>query len=224
LQALKGRGIRKVFTAYRGDWLKISDFFKKEGFVHVRDMVNFILAFENMPTPPARLSTLVLPAQAADLPKIFALAPQVFRVPDAAGLMTELWDNPLVAAPDSLFVMRNRTDGSPVAAGIFITNSTYTDPRLVDSQMPCFRLGAFGTEGMTTKRIKGLFSFVARLDQYLVGLGMDLLAYAALRLSEEDDISCFAAQVASDVPPLLSFYQRHFERQGSFPVLERELG
>src|SRR5207245_1138417 len=99
------------------------------------------------------------------------------------------------------------TDGAPLAMGIFITNPTYADPRAVDAAMPCFRLGAFGTEGMTTKRIKGMFSFVASLDKNLFSLGMDLLKYAVCRVKDEDDISCYAAQVASDVPLLLSFYQ-----------------
>jgi hypothetical protein len=32
-----------------------------------------------------------------------------------------------------------------------------------------------------------------------------------------------AAQVPSDVPHLLMFYQSHFRRQGSFPVYEKSL-
>jgi len=119
--------------------------------------------------------------------------------------------------------MRGRNDGAPTAAGIFITNATYADPRALDSAMPCFRLGAFGAEGMTTKRVRGLFSFVASPDLNLFGIGMDMMGYAACRLGDDDDISCFAAQVASDVPGLMAFYQRSFERQGSFPVYEREL-
>jgi hypothetical protein len=119
--------------------------------------------------------------------------------------------------------MRNRDDGKPVAAGIFITEAKYADPRAVDPSMPCFRLGAFGTEGMTSKRIRGLFSFVTRPDRNVFTVGMDLLGYAAHQLRDEDEIACYAAQVASDAPALFAFYQRIFERQGSFPVYEREL-
>ena len=89
--------------------------------------------------------------------------------------------------------------------------------------MPCFRLGAFGSEGMTTKRIKGMFSFVARSDLNIFTTGMDLLGHASNRLKDDDDVACYAAQVATDAPALLAFYQRIFERQGSFPVYERDL-
>ena len=89
--------------------------------------------------------------------------------------------------------------------------------------MPCFRLGAFGTEGMTTKRVRGLFSFVTRPDRHIFGIGMDLLGHAANRLTDEDEVGCYAAQVASDATALHTFYERVFERQGSFPVHERDL-
>jgi hypothetical protein len=68
-----------------------------------------------------------------------------------------------------------------------------------------------------------LFSFLARPDRSLPSLAMDLLGHAANRFAADDDIECFAAQVASDAPDLLAFYQRHFQRQGSFPVLEWDL-
>ena len=76
---------------------------------------------------------------------------------------------------------------------------------------------------MSTKRINGLFSFLARPDRSLPGVGMDLLSYAANRLGLDDDIECFSAQVPSDAPHLLRFYTANFRRQGSFPVLEYEL-
>ena len=169
----------------------------------------------------ARLGSAVTPATVADIPDIFALDPTVFRVRTAEALAKAIWQNPYFG-PESVFVLRN-ADGKPKAAGIFITNMQYADPRAVDSSMPCFRLGAFGTEGMTTKRIKGLFSFIAKPDRDVVTSGMDLLGYAATRLSDDDDITCYAAQVASDSPALFSFYRRIFERQGSFPVYERDL-
>jgi hypothetical protein len=76
---------------------------------------------------------------------------------------------------------------------------------------------------MQTKRIKGLFSFLSGKQHNVNALGLDLLGYAASRLRDEADILTLAAQVPSDVPHLLSFYDRHFQRQGSFPVLERDL-
>lgn len=222
LEAMRTRGLRRAFTAYRQDWPTINSFFLHQGFVHARDMVNFVMAFENMPTPSARLASGMSPLVAEDIPKILALAPAVFRDQTPATLAQALLHNPYLP-PHSCFALRNRATGAPMAAGIFITEATYADPRQVDANMPCFRLGAFGTEGMTTKRIRGLFSFVAPLDKSLLSVGMDLLAHATYRLSDEDDISCYAAQVASDVPLLHAFYQRSFEKQGSFPVFERDL-
>src|SRR5262249_10494729 len=109
------------------------------------------------------------------------------------------------------------------AAGVLVTNPAYADPRALDAAMPCFRLGAFGTESMTTKRINGVFSFLVRDDQHVNALGLDLLGHTAYRLQNTDDVSFLAAQVPSDVPHLLGFYQRNFRRQASFPVYEREL-
>src|SRR5262249_14334974 len=83
--------------------------------------------------------------------------------------------------------------------------------------------GAFGTEGMQVKRIKGMFSFLARKDQNIPGLGLDLLGLASVRLRDNDDIGTLGAQVASDVPILMQFYQRYFRKHGSFSVFEREV-
>jgi hypothetical protein len=221
LHAMKARGITKAFTAYRKDWPTITAFFEKQGFILAREMVNFVMAFENMPTPSAKLSSNVTPIVVDDIPAIYDLDPTLFRVPDAEALRQTLLSNPWFT-PDSVFVVRNR-EGAPQAAGVFITDAKYADPRAVDSSMPCFRLGAFGADGMTAKRIKGMFSFVARPDRNVFSFGMDLLSYAATRLSDEDDIWCFAGQIASDASALFTFYQRTFEKQGSFPVYERNL-
>jgi hypothetical protein len=37
------------------------------------------------------------------------------------------------------------------------------------------------------------------------------------------NVATLAAQVPSDVPHLLRFYQQYFRRQGGFPVFDREL-
>ena len=36
--------------------------------------------------------------------------------------------------------------------------------------------------------------------------------------------SSLAAQVPSDAPHLVAFYESYFQKQGSFPVFEREVG
>ena len=222
LQAMTQRGLTRAFCAYRKDWPAINTFFQNHGFVLTREMINFVMKFENMPTPSARPVNTVTPATIDDLPGIFALDPTIFRVKTAEALTDSLWRNPWFGG-ESLFVMRHRKYNTPTAAGIFITNNAYADPRKVDADMPCFRLGAFGTEGMTAKRIKGLFSFVTKPDRNVFAVGMDLLSYAANLLKDDDDIACYGAQVPSDATALVTFYQQAFERQGSFPIYERDL-
>ncbi len=222
LDAMRGRGIATAFAAYRADWPAVNDFFTAHGFALAREMVNFVVDFNDMPTPSARMSSGVSPLTPADVPAVLALAPEVLRVRTPEALHAHLFKNPYFP-PEALFALRSRADNAPVAVGIVIDEPSYADPLAVDSAMPCFRLGAFGTEGMQVKRLRGVFSFLARLDKSLFSLGMDLLAYATYRLSPDDDLGCFAAQVPSDAPMLLGFYQRTFRRQGSFPVFERDL-
>lgn len=222
LDTMKQNGVRLAFSAYRQDWPAINAFFASHGFKLAREMINFVMAFENMPTPSAKLGSNVAPATADDFPGIFALDPSVLRVSSPATLKEALWDNPRIPH-ESIFVMRDRTNETVTAAGVFIREPEFADARVVDSMMPCFRLGAFGSEGMTTKRIRGLFSFLAKPDRNIFPTGMDLLGYAVNLIQDDDDIPGFAAQVASDAPALLSFYERIFERQGSFPIHERAL-
>jgi hypothetical protein len=98
----------------------------------------------------------------------------------------------------------------------------YANPHQVDAGMPCFRLGAFGTEEMTHKRINGMFSFLAADTRDVSAFGLDLMAHAS-NLVHDVDVETFAAQVPSDAPHLVRFYKSLFRRQGAFPVFEREL-
>jgi hypothetical protein len=221
LQAMRARGLRTAFAAYRGDWTTQTGFFQAQGFRLAREMANFILELPDMPTPAARPSIPVTPLRKEDLRAMRDLAPGALRVSSQADLERHFFQNPHFR-PDALFVLRGRVEMLPVAVGILIEDPTYSDPKVVDSAMPCFRLGAFGTEGMSCKRINGLFSFLAAPGRELNRLAMDLMGYAASRL-EESDAGALAAQVATDVPHLLRFYEQHFRRQGSFPIYERSL-
>jgi hypothetical protein len=222
LEEMRQRGYRQAFAAYRGDWTAVGDFFEAHDFRRPREMVSFLLDMMDLPTVPARPSSLVGPLRREDVPALFALAPEALRVRGPAELEEHLFHNPYFG-PEVVFVLRGRESGAPVAAGILITDPTYADPHVLDANMPCFRLGAFGTETMQPKRVKGLFSFLARADQHVRQLGMDLLGEAALRLRDSDDITAFATQVPSDAAHLLQLYQQVFRRQGSFPVFERPL-
>jgi hypothetical protein len=219
LTAIEKRGHRGLFAAYRDDWPSIHKFFLDHGFRKTRDMVNFVLNLVDMPTPAARPTSLYSSLEPSDLPGVLALAPEVLRIHNVEELRRWLFNNPYFQ-PDSLFVLRSRTERTPVAVGILVTDPSYANPSVIDSNLPCFRLGAFGTEGMQTKRVKGLFSFLAKHDRNLNLLGMDLLGQASYRL-RDDDIETLAAQVPSDAPALLNFYSRTFTKQGSFPIFEK---
>jgi hypothetical protein len=220
LEAMRARGIHRVFAAYRGDWPQ-GDFFVAHGFHLAREMVNFVINLVDMPTPAARTSSLITPVRAEDVPGIFNLAPRALRVATPAELERHLFHNPYFDA-SALFVLRTRREGPPVAAGILIEDPVYADPRKLDAAMPCYRLGAFGTEGMQVKRVNGLFSFLTEPGRDTSPLALDLMGHAALRLNRTE-AETLAAQVPSDVPHLYRFYQQYFQKQGSFPIFEREL-
>jgi predicted N-acetyltransferase YhbS len=222
MDALRQRGVKTVFAAYRADWGAVLEFFRRQSFSVAREMVNFVLDVLDMPTSPARRGGVVSPLNVADVPTLFALAPRLIRCHSPAALEQHLFKNPYFG-PDSVFVMRGGPDRRPIGAGLLINNGSYADPLAVDSGMPCFRLGAFGTEGMQTKRIKGLFSVLCADDPQASGIGTELMGHAAALLQDSEDISALAAQVPSDLPHLLRFYQLKFRRQGAFPVLQRVL-
>jgi hypothetical protein len=220
LGSMKQRGLARAFAAYREDWSPIQEFFQASGFQKTRDMVNFMVDLGDMPTPAARRGTAPAPLTAGDIPALLQLAPEILQGQLPADLEKHYLHNPYFP-PEAFFLVRNRTDQSLLAVGLLVVNSTYASPRQVDSNMPCFRCGAFGTEGMQVKRINGLFSFVAP-PQDASRVGIDLMGHAA-HLLRQTTTDAFAAQVPSDAAHLLRFYQSHFRRQGSFPILERRL-
>lgn len=222
LEAMKTKGHRQVFAAYRGDWPTVGEFFTGHGFRLAREMVNFVIDLLDMPTPPARPSSSIVPLLPGDVPTVLELGQGVLRVHTAAELDRHLFHNPYFP-PDSLFCLRRRQSDAVAAVGILVTEPTYAKPVAVDPGMPCFRLGAFGTESMQTKRINGMFSFLAGKDVNVNAVGLDLMGHAAFRLRDTDDLDCLAGQAPSDVPSLMQFYQRNFRRQGSFPVFEKDL-
>jgi len=220
LEALRARNVPRVFAAYRADWAAARDFFLAHGFTQTREMLNYFLDLVEMPTPAARVGTTVTPLEHDDLAELHALGAGVFRA-GPAELERELWHNPYFA-PDSLLGLRGKPGGKLMAAGVLVVNPAYANPKLLDAMMPCFRLGTFGTEGLTAKRVNGLFSFVVAEPHEANRHGVDLLAHAAYQLLETP-VETLAAQVASDVPHLVRFYQQYFRSQGRFPLYERTL-
>lgn len=222
IQAMRERGVHRAFAAYRPDWVRVHDFFRAHGFHQAREVMNFVIDLVDMPTPSARVTTLS-PVTHEDMPAICAMCPEALRLHSPAELEKHLLRNPLFSE-QSVFALRSRSDNTPVGVGVLIVEPTFANPRAVDPNMPCYRLGAFGSENMATKRINGLFSFLARRDANVYSIGMDLMAQAALRLRDDQDLDCLAGQVGSDAPSLLAFYERNFRFQGKFPVFEREIG
>jgi hypothetical protein len=220
LATMKDRGMQTAWAAYRADWSGVSDFFIGKGFSQKREVLNFILDLVDMPTVALRAATSITPLTPEDLLTLKGKAGDLLRAP-MEELEKSLFHNSWFA-PASLFCVRNRVGNKPVAAGILVLNSTFANPAQVDSAMPCFRLGAFGTEGLTVKRINGLFSFVVTDPNETNVLGLDLLAHAA-RLMQDSNEESVAAQVGSDVPHLVHFYRQFFRPQGNFPVFERAL-
>jgi hypothetical protein len=221
LQTMKEWGLPRAFAAYRADWAPQHDFFLRNGFQQTREMINYVMDMAEMPTPAARATSIIAPLTPADLPDVLKLAPQVLRLRTEAELEKYLFHSPYFG-PDAAFVLRGRSGGPPVALGILVANPAYAHPKQVDAAMPCFRLGAVGTEGMQVKRINGLFSFLAGETRDVSMFALDLLAHAAFRL-QDTEVETFAAQVASDAPHLLRVYKQYFRRQGSFPIYERPL-
>jgi hypothetical protein len=221
LDAMKARGIPRAFAAYRADWPAQRDFFLRHGFRDGREMINYVMDFTEMPTPAGRPSGAIGPLVPEDVPAVWTLAPGLFRVRDTDELGRHLLNNPDFP-PESSFVLRGRDGGAPAAVGLVVHAPGYADPKQLDAGMPCFRLGAFGTEGLTHKRVNGLFSFAAPDGPNATQAGLDLLAHAAFRMGETD-VATFAAQVPSDAAHLVRFYKQFFRRQGSFPLFERDL-
>jgi hypothetical protein len=216
LAELRRRGVGQIFAAYRPDWTPVFDFLARHDFRHVRDMWNYVLPLSDMPTRMARpRQGMALRRQ--DVPELFTLAPHVLASRSTAELEHHLFANPYFP-PESAFVLRRR-DESPIAVGVLVWDMAYADPRQVDASMPCFRLGAFGTEGMSVKRIRGLFSFLTRDCPEAMQHGLTLLEHAA-GLVERRNGDVVAAQVPSDAPHLARFYEAYFIRQGGFPVWE----
>ena len=123
---------------------------------------------------------------------------------------------------ESVFAFRPRANELPLSVGILIDNAAYANPKQVDSAMPCFRAGAFGTEGMQVKRMNGLFSVAIADNRDVSPLALDLLSHAAFML-QNSELETLCAQVPSDAVHLIRFYKQYFRLQGSFPLYEREL-
>jgi hypothetical protein len=221
LGELRKRGIRTASTAYRGDWQAVQQFFLDRGFAKARDIVNWYVELVDLPTASTQARGIA-PLLPEETPQVLELMPGLFGVDGPEELERFLFKNPHFP-PTAVNALRSRGDNKVLAVSILVVDASFADPKAVDSDAPCYRTGAFGNERMNTKRINGLFSYVARPDRNLHAVGIEMLGHAADRIGDDDSVSGFAAQSPSDQPGLADFYRKYFRRQGSFPVLERKL-
>ncbi|MBA4190288.1 MAG: hypothetical protein C0467_20065 [Planctomycetaceae bacterium] len=219
VQSARQRGLTKLIAAYRKDWEPVLRFFTEHGFTHARDMINYWSALGDMPTLLSK-SVPVEELVPEDIPAIAALGQGVIRIPEDK-LEAYFFANPYFPAR-SVRVLRARGTGMPYAVALGLDNREYADVRKIDPLAPCFRLGAFGTEGLSTKRVNGLFSFLALEPERAAAAALTLLSTLSEELTD-GSVDAFAAQCPSDVRYLVAFYSRYFKEQGRFPVLEMQL-
>ena len=220
LRALAERKVTRVFAACRADWADHVEFFEDHDFVKARDVVNFSQSIADLPTMFQRPGLNITVARPEDVPGIEALVPGLLRL-RGTELADELLKNPAFPA-DAVYVLR-RKDGTVQGVGLLVDDASCAAVDGLDPRAPTFWAGAFGAEGLAGKRVNGLFSFLAAPEKEAALIGQDLLWYGTSRM-ETNTFEFLAAQVPTDVPHLLRFYERYFVKQGSFPVFERDIG
>ncbi len=219
LQAARERGLTKVFAAYRRDWQPVLQFLTDRGFGVARDIINYWADPVDLPTLVNRSKLPINRLQRADIPALAAMGKGLIRLPEDK-LESYYFANPYF--PAEAFLVLRAPDETPMAVGIGLESSTYADVKKIDPLAPCFRLGAFGTEGLNTKRVNGLFSFVVATPQQALTAGLALLSEASQEMTD-GTVTALAAQCPSDVPHLVNFYTRYFKEHGRFPMLEKQL-
>jgi hypothetical protein len=220
LTAMRQRGLSKAWAAYRGNWDPALDFLRARDFIEERAMINYVAEMSSLPAPSRIPSNRVIePLNRDELPQLIALAPGLFIDTDRPALEQFFWSNPFYAFPDSLFVLKDSESKQVQGAFLVVLSDRFADPTKIDAAMPCFRLGAFGTERERHKRVNGLFS-CAFADE---AEGNLLLSAALESLTVHSVVTHIAAQAPTDAVSLCHWYDHFFQRQGSFPILSRRL-
>jgi hypothetical protein len=220
LGAMRKRGLHEAWAAYRADWLPVLEFLRQRGFVERRVMINYVADLTRLPSLdrlPA--NRVVAQLKRAELPQLIALSPVLFFGTDARALERFFWDNPFHDFSQTLFALKERDTDKILGGCLLVVNNRFADPTKIDAAMPCFRLGAFGTEGERHKRVNGLFSCVFADEAE----GEPLLSAVIVPQAIRAGLTHLATQAPSDALALCAFYDRFFQRQGSFPILSRRL-
>ena len=214
------RGLTDAWATYRADWSPVLDFLRQHNFTQIRSMINFVAETSRLPAldrlPPTRLLSKL---ERSALPDLAALMPASFGMLDVPALGQFFWENPFYSFPDHLLALKDAESGEVRGISLMVLDDRFADPTKIDSSMPCFRLGAFGTERQRHKRVNGLYSCLF-VDEHEGDL---LFAASLAEISAKTSLNHLAAQAPSDAPELCAWYDRHFERQSSFPILSRPL-
>jgi hypothetical protein len=219
LGAARARGLATAFAAYRRDWDGPLQFLRDRGFGVAREVVNYWADPVDLPTLVNRTKLPITRLRREDVPAVAAMGKGIVRLPTGSSTVY-FFANPYFPA-EAVLVLR-APDDTPMAVAIGLESGTYADVKKVDPLAPCFRLGAFGSEGLNTKRVNGLFSFLVANPANALTAGLALLSEASLEMTE-GTVTALAAQCPSDAPHLLAFYARYFKEHGRFPVLEKQL-
>jgi hypothetical protein len=218
LHELHKRQLTRAIATCRTDWLDQIELFEDHEFDRVRDMVNFTQSIGDLPTMFQRPGLDVSLLRRDDVAAIAGLVPGLLRL-QGPELVSFLFDNHGFPA-DAFYVLRK--DGDVRGVGLLIDDAAFAKVENLDPLAPVFRFGAFGTESLPSKRVNGLFSFIAAPGKDALLIGQDLLWYGTSRM-ETNTFEKLAAQAPSDAPHLLNFYKQYFREQGRFPVLELNL-
>jgi hypothetical protein len=212
-QELKLRGRSQAWAAYRADWTPILAYLENQGFARVREILNYVAELGTFPQQDTVVDQFITPLVRDDLPQLIELGNALFPQARREALPDDLWRNAYFSG-ESLFAVRNELDDTLMGAAILVVNSSYADPMKLDANMPCFRLGAFGTEGQRHKRVNGMFSCLFQNES----TARSLLG-EAVRRGRLAGLTHLAAQAPSDRSVECDFLDRYFDRQGMFPIL-----
>jgi hypothetical protein len=220
LTEMRKRGLDEAWAAYRGTWSPVLDFLREHRFIEKRTMINYVAELSRLPAPePLPSNRRIEPLQHEDLHDLIVLEPGLFADIDEQALERFYWSNPFHRFPERLFALKDGERGKILGAFLLVVNDRFADPTKIDSAMPCFRLGAFGTERERHKRVTGLFSCVFADPSE----GEVMLSSALASLGGHSALTHLAAQAPADAGSLCAWYDRFFQRQGSFPILSRRL-
>jgi GNAT superfamily N-acetyltransferase len=220
LREMRKRGIPEAWTAYRADWSPVHEFLDQHGFTEKRRMINYVADVSQLPVGDRLPANRVIePLARADLPQLIAIANGLLAGSDPEALEQFYWNNRFTNLSESLLAFKDGDSGEILGVSLLVVNDQFADPTKIDAAMPCFRLGAFGTERERHKRVNGLFScvFVDETE------GERLLSASLRAQTQRSGPTAIAAQAPSDAPALCAWYDRFFQRQGSFPIWSRRL-